>query len=65
MLNASAIKEKLMWKLSQHLPDKLVYFCAIRLVAYSVSGKYSGTEIPELTWSEAVSRYSRDRWGWS
>lgn len=41
------------WK----LPKKLVYFCAIRVVSYATTGKYSNTEVPALTAMDAIQRW--------
>jgi len=46
---------KLAWK----MPKRLVYFCAIRLIAFATQGEYSNTIIPELTAMDALGRYEQ------
>ena len=50
-------KEKSMFWFVWKLPKNLVYFCAIRVVAYATTGKYSNTIVPELTAMDAVKRW--------
>jgi hypothetical protein len=39
------------------LPRRLVYWCAIRLIAFATTGKYGSTVVPELTAMDALQRY--------
>jgi len=48
----------LWFKLVKHLPKKLIYFCAMQLGAIVTTGEYSSTIVPDLTFMEAVKRYS-------
>ena len=43
------------------LPKKLVYFCFMHVMAYSTTGKYGTTIIPDLTGMEAAKRYEVDK----
>jgi len=61
-----ARKAEAFWRfLANCLPRKLVYFAAIRLVAHATTGEYSATVVPELRAMDALSRWSKDKWGWS
>ena len=42
------------------LPVKLVYFSFMHVMAHSTTGKYENTIVPDLTWIDAVDRYSKD-----
>jgi len=42
------------------LPKKLVYFCFMKVMAYSTTGKYSSTVVPDLTGMDAIKRYGDD-----
>ena len=39
------------------LPRRVVYFAAIRLMAYATTGKYSDTVVPELEGMDAIERW--------
>ena len=41
------------------LPKKLVYFAAIRLVAFATQGEYDNTVVSELPAMEAIGRWGR------
>lgn len=43
------------------LPERVVYFVAIRLGAYATTGKYSDTVVPELPFMEAIKRWEKDK----
>jgi len=43
------------------LPVKLVYFCFMHVVAYSTTGKYGDTIVPELPAMDAIKRYGDDK----
>ena len=47
--------------LVKHLPRKLVYFCFIHVMAYSTTGKYGNTILPELSGMDAIKRYGDDK----
>ena len=40
------------------MPRWLVYWCAVRLIAYATTGKYSDTVVPELTAMDALARWT-------
>jgi len=40
-----------------HLPRRLVYWCAIRLISQATVGEYSSTVVPDLTAIEALRRW--------
>ena len=42
------------------LPKKLLYFSFMHIMAYSTTGNYSGTVVPELTGLEAIKRFGED-----
>lgn len=41
------------------LPPKLIYWCMIRAIAETTTGKYENTIVPNLGAMEAVSRFAR------
>ncbi len=45
--------------LSWRLPQQLVYFATIRLIAYATNGTYSDTVVPELKGMEALGRWEQ------
>jgi hypothetical protein len=45
--------------LTYYLPNKLVYFCAIRVWAEATSGVYGNTVVPTITAGEAIQRFAR------
>ncbi len=49
--------DKLARWLSWKLPRRLVYFCAIRLMANATTGKYSNQEVSDLTTVDALKRW--------
>ena len=51
------MKDKFFLWLAWKVPKKLVYFCAVRLIASATTGKYSNTVVPELTATDAVDRW--------
>lgn len=53
-------RDKIMIKIVWALPRRLVYWCAIRVMATATTGEYSSTIVPELTGMEALKRV--DHW---
>ena len=51
------MKDKILMSVVWKLPKSIVYFCAIRLVAYATTGKYSRTIVPELSAMDAIKRW--------
>ena len=41
----------------QRLPKRLVYFCALWVMAKATTGEYSNTSVVELTGLDAIKRY--------
>jgi hypothetical protein len=50
-------REKAAMWFAWHLPKWVVYWCAIRLGAHATTGKYSNTNVPELTFTDALKRW--------
>ncbi len=44
------------WK----LPERIVYWAAIRLIAHATQGKYSNTVVGELAAMDALGRWDAD-----
>lgn len=42
------------------LPKKLIYFCFMKVMVHSTTGKYSHTVVPELAGMDAIKRYTHD-----
>lgn len=57
-----SIKEvKFFYWLVRHLvPNKVIYFCSMHVIAHSTTGKYGNTVVPSLTAMEAIKRFSED-----
>lgn len=53
-------KNKFYYWLIKKMSKKLKYLIAIDVIAYSTSGKYGNTIVPEITAMEVVNRYGRD-----
>lgn len=51
------MSSRLWIKLAWLLPETLVYFCTIRLIANATQGKYSNQIVPELTAMDALKRW--------
>jgi hypothetical protein len=51
------LKTKLVMAFVWSLPRGLVYWCFIRIMAYSTTGKYGDTVVPELTGMDALQRW--------
>ena len=43
------------------LPKRLVYFSFMHVMAYSTTGSYSSTIVPELSGMDAIKRYGDDK----
>ncbi len=55
------LMEKFYRWLSWHLPERLVYFAAMRLLSYATTGLYKKTVVPDLPFMEALKRWE-ERW---
>lgn len=51
--------EKTLFAVAWLMPRTLVYFCAIRVVAFATQGKYSGQVVGELRPMDAIQRWER------
>ena len=51
------LREKITMALAWALPRKIVYWCAIRVIAHATQGKYGLTVVPDLTAMEALRRW--------
>ncbi len=49
--------EKVLWKIAFLMPRKLVYLCAVRLIAHATQGEYGNTVVPELAAMDALDRW--------
>ncbi len=54
------MKDKLMMKIAWMLPRRLVKWAAIRLIADATQGKWSDTNVPELTAMDALKRWDSE-----
>ena len=52
---------KVWYWLVNMLPTKMIYFCFMHVMAYSTTGKYGSTIVPELTGVDAIKRYGKDK----
>lgn len=52
---AESALRRFVWK----LPRKLVYQCAIRVIAHATTGQYSDQVVPELTAMDALERWDK------
>ena len=55
------VKERIIQWVAWHLPKKLVYWCAIRLIAFATQGEYSNEYVPGLGAMEALQRWPAKR----
>lgn len=55
------MKDKIFHFIARRLPSRLVYWCAIHLVAHATTGKYDKTVVPDLTAMDAVKRFGEDK----
>ncbi len=49
--------DRLMQRISWWMPRRLVYFCAIRLMANATTGDHSHQVVPDLTAMDALKRW--------
>lgn len=55
--NPITIPDKFYQRVAWILPKKLVTWCASRVGGYATMGKYSNTEVPEVTFMEVLKRW--------
>ena len=61
-MSAMRNKEINFWYwLVKRLPTKLIYFSFMHVMAYSTTGKYGTTNVPELSGMDAIGRYGDDK----
>ena len=51
-------------QIAELLPNWLVYWCAVRVVAHATTGEYSSQVVPELAAMDALHRWETDRLGY-
>ena len=51
------MKERIITWIVWRLPNRMVYWCAIRLMAKATQGEYGNTEVPGLTAMDALERW--------
>lgn len=61
MKNISIRKVKFYYWIVDLLPKTIIYFCFMRVMAYSTTGRYGETIVPELTGMDAIKRYGDDK----
>jgi hypothetical protein len=49
------------WVVKWLVPNKVKYFCFMHIMAYSTTGKYGTTIVPEITGLDAIKRYGNDK----
>ena len=49
--------EKIAQAIAWRLPRRLVYWCAVRLMAHATQGQYSSQVVPELSAMDALQRW--------
>lgn len=50
----------LLYVIAAHLPKSVVLYCALYVMSYATTGKYSNTVVPELSGMDAIKRFSHD-----
>jgi hypothetical protein len=50
----------ILFTIARIMPKSVVLYCAIYVMSYSTSGKYSNTVVPELSGMDAIKRFSND-----
>ena len=58
-INKGDSMDKLYEKICYWLPKRLVYRVLLRAYAYSVSGKYGNTIVPDITMREVIDRWEK------
>lgn len=48
-------------RIVKYVPNKLKYIVAIDVVAHATTGKYSKTNVPELSAMDAIKRFADDK----
>jgi len=55
------MKDDMYHWIARHLPNRLVYWCAITLNAHGSTGKYSHVELPRMRVMDAMKRWEVDK----
>ena len=58
-LRKSVMREFIRWAV-KYFPKRVVYFCAMRVIAHATTGKYFNQIVPDLTAIDAVERWAMD-----
>ena len=45
--------------IANHLPRRVVYYAAIRLIAHATTGRYGKQVVPDLTAMDALDRWDK------
>lgn len=53
------LKERVARFIVDHLPPRIVYFTLIRAWVFGTSGKYSSTDVTEVTCSKIIKRWEK------
>ncbi len=53
----SDVKDKLALAVAKCLPQRLVYWCAVRVGAYATTGEHATQVVPDLTFMNALRRW--------
>jgi len=51
-------KERVSMWIAWHLPKYIVLWCAYRVAAHAVSGKWENEEVPSVTMMDAIARWA-------
>lgn len=54
------MKDSFAQRVAELLPRQIIYFAAIKLIAYASSGKYGSTDVSKLSAMDALKRYGDD-----
>ena len=54
-----SIADKLSMFIAYRLPSRVVYWCAIRLLAHATTGQYGNQIVPDLLAMEALKRWEK------
>jgi hypothetical protein len=49
--------DKLRMWIAWRMPKSVVYWCAVRVGAHAIQGKYSNQNVPELLFMDALQRW--------
>ena len=52
-----SLKDVIAMSVARHLPKRIIYWAALRVIANATTGKWSKQEAPSLTCVEAMARW--------